>query len=155
MCMHEWNKLLLKKTTASPRSFLSWSFDAGKHLRKHPRKHTGVTRVEEPICTSDPESSASAAAGSSSSSSSVEERTSNQLSDLLDDFENVIPREQVVYSSRRLTEQQILRLNPWDAVTVFIFRDHDDSDPKIGPHFVTFEGYGAIGLDSCFLLRRV
>ena len=107
------------------------------------------------VSSSDSESSASTAAGLSSSSSSVGEGTSNQFSDLLEEFENVIPREQVVYSSRRLTEQQRLRLNPRDAVSLFILRDHGDSDPKIGPHFVTFEGYGAIGLDSCFLLRRV
>ena len=154
-CMNETNYCLKKQQQALEVSFHDLSMQESisesipESIPESPEKRNRFTS------TSDSESSASAAAGSSSSSSSVEERTSNQLSDLLDDFENVIPREQVVYSSRRLTEQQILRLNPRDAVTVFIFRDHDDSDPKIGPHFVTFEGYGAIGLDSCFLLRRV
>ena len=133
-CLNEINSCFKKQQQALEVSFhdLSMQESIPESIPESPEKRGRL------VSSSDSESSASTAAGSSSTSSSVGEGTSNQFSDLLEEFENVIPREQVVYSSRRLTEQQRLRLNPRDAVSLFILRDHDDSDPKIGPHFVVF-----------------
>jgi hypothetical protein len=61
--------------------------------------------------------------------------------------------EPVIYSSRRLTDQQRLRLASPTSVNLTII--NEDEDPKKGPHSIQFDGFGVIGFHPCFRLRRV
>ena len=98
------------------------------------------------------DSDSSASSSTSVNTASAQEQQSDEIVDDFDDLEDVVEREPVVYSSRRLTDQQRLRLAP---TCVELTITNYDSDPRKGPHSVWFEGYGVIGLHTCFKLRRV
>lgn len=99
--------------------------------------------------SSDSDSSAS----SSASTMSTKEQESCEMADDSDDLEDVVATEPVIYSSRRLTDQQRLRLASPTSVNLTII--NEDEDPKKGPHSIQFDGFGVIGFHPCFRLRRV
>ena len=110
---------------------------------------------ESPVKRNRMETSSDSSASSSVSVSTMptEEQQSDQIADDYDDLEEVIAREPMIYSSRRLTDQQRLRLASPTSVNLKII--NDDDDPAEGPHSIRFDGFGVIGLHPCFRLRRV
>ena len=110
---------------------------------------------ESPVERNRMETSSDSSASSSVSVSTMptEEQQSDQIADDYNDLEEVIAREPMIYSSRRLTDQQRLRLASPTSVNLKII--NDDDDPAEGPHSIRFDGFGVIGLHPCFRLRRV
>ena len=99
------------------------------------------------------DSDGSASSSASVSTMSAKEQESCEMADDYDDLEEVIATEPVIYSSRRLTDQQRLRLASPTRVNLTII--NEDEDPKKGPHSIQFDGFGVIGFQPYFRLRRV
>ena len=89
---------------------------------------------------------------SSSSEASVSSKTSRIESDD-DSFTDIMDlstsqQAPVVYSSRRLTNQQRERLEPRTLCHVFI------TETSTGEHIIAFDNFGAIGLDIMFEVQH-